>query len=60
MSTLAHLIKQSRLRFLSLNYCKIGEVGGESIGEAIQFSSNIQEIRAKSNNFRDKTAKAFA
>ena len=60
MHQLYRLIHSTRLETLSINYCKLGETGGISIGDALCHSNHIKEIRAKRNEFRDKTAKAFA
>ena len=60
MSMLGKLIRQTSLATLSLNYCKLGDPGGQAIGDALMASSSIRDIRAKKNEFRDATAKAIA
>ena len=53
MHQLYRLINNSKLQILSVNYCKLGDPGGIAIGDALALSTNIREIRAKKNEFRD-------
>ena len=36
MTSMKEFIKLSPINMLSINYCKLGDVGGVAIGEAIQ------------------------
>lgn len=47
MQTFPTLVKTTRLSMLSLNYCKIGDSGGVSLGESIPQSSSMIDLRAK-------------
>ena len=60
MKALGDLISDTRIITLSVNYCKLGDIGGVSMGEAILRSKKIEELRAMHNEFKDATAKAFA
>ena len=60
MTSMKEFIKLSPINMLSINYCKLGDVGGVAIGEAIEMTKNLKDLRAKKNDFRDKTAKEFA
>mmetsp|Transcript_24080 Transcript_24080/g.32290 ORF Transcript_24080/g.32290 Transcript_24080/m.32290 type:complete len:279 (+) Transcript_24080:141-977(+) len=60
MSAFSSLVKQSRLHTLSMNYCKLGNEGGVSLGDALLLSNSMRDLRAKSCDFGDTAAKAFA
>lgn len=61
MTFMLNFIKMTRLQTFSINYCRLGDVGGVAIGEAIALEGvNIKEVRAMHNEFRDATAKAIA
>ena len=51
---------KSRIHTLSVNYCKLGDNGGQAIGDALMGSNSIRDVRAKKNEFRDKTARSIA
>ena len=60
MTSFKEFIRQSRIHTLSINYCKLGDNGGVAIGEALYHANGVREVRAKNNDFRDKTAKSIA
>ena len=58
--SLSSFIKDSKIQTFSVNYCGLGDLTGQAIGAAIEYSNSIKEIRARENDFMDKTAMKFA
>ena len=61
MQIMSRFLQTSRVRSFSINYCKLGDVGGAAIGDALRSTqTKLIELRAKKNEFRDKTARSIA
>ena len=61
MQMMSKFLQATRIRTFSINYCKLGDVGGAAIGEALaNMQTRVLELRAKKNEFRDKSARAIA
>ena len=50
---LSSFIKDSKIHTFSVNYCGLGDLTGQAIGTAIDYSNTIKEIRARENEFMD-------
>ena len=51
--SLSHYLKESKIHTFSINYCGLGDLTGQTIGIAIDYSNSIKEIRARENDFMD-------
>jgi len=60
MKVFINFVRQSKIHTLSLNNCKLGDEGGVTLGEAIENSHTIKDVRAKCCDFSDGAARAIA
>ena len=60
MKQLTKIIESCRVANLSINNCRIGDIGGVAIATGLSALSHLKSVSARLNELSDPTAKAFA